>query len=351
MLVKLKGKFEKYSKYFSNRPKTVFLIVLILMSTILTVSYFRKTVSVTVDGKTIEVVTYKRTVKDLLKDINVKLNSDDKVTPSLEGSVSENSSIEVRRAVDVAIEVDGKTLQLKSAENDVKSLLSSDTVNNLFKNEEIKALRETDKVSVPLEDKLYDDLKVNITRVDTKIETSTQPIDFASVTTNDDTKTTDYKVEVQSGEAGEKEISTQVVLEDGKEVSRQVVSEKVVKEPVNQILSVGTLGVFIPSRGTNEPYSRHIKMRATAYSGEQAGIGQYTATGSRVVRDPDGYSTIAVDPRVIPLGSKLYIPGYGYAIAADTGGAIHGDTIDIYFDTISECRIWGVKWVDVYILN
>lgn len=354
MLGRQTGTIEKYSEYFSNRPKTVFLIVLLVLlviSTTLTVSYFRKTVSVTVDGKTNKVVTYRGNVKDLLKDINVKLDSDDKVVPSLESSISENTTIKIKRAVDVAIVVDGKTLQLKSAEDDVNGLLSSNAFKDLFQKENIGALRETDKISIPLEDKLSADLNIGVTRVDTKVETTTEPIDFASLTTKDETKPMDYQDVVQSGENGEKEVSTMVVLEDGKEVSRQVVSEKVVKEPVNQVLSVGTLGVFVPSRGTNEPYSRHIKMRATAYSAEQPDITQYTATGARVKRDSGGYSTIAVDPRIIPLGTRMYIPGYGYAIAADTGGAINGDTIDIYFDTISECQSWGVKWVDVYILE
>lgn len=354
MLGKLKGTIEKYSKYFSKRPKTVFLVVLLILlviSTTLTVSYFRKTVTITVDGTTKKVVTYRGKVKDLLNDINVNLNTEDKVTPSIESRILENSTVEIKRAVDVAIEVDGKALQLKSTEEDVKGLLSSDAVKSLFEKENIGELRETDKISVPLEDKVSSDLKVKITRVDTKVEVTTEQIQFSAVTTNDDTKSASYKAVIKPGENGEKEVSTQVVLEDGKEVSRQVICEKVVKDPVNEILSVGTLSVFIPSRGTNEPYSRHISMIATAYSGEQSGITNYTSSGMMVKRDASGYSTIAVDPRIIPLGTKMYIEGYGYAIAADTGGAINGNKIDIYFDTISECQGWGVRNVDVYILE
>lgn len=351
MLEKVKGTIEKYSKYFSKRPKTVFLVVLLVVGTMLTVGYFRKTVSITVDGETKKVVTYKGSVKELLQDSNVKVDSDDKVTPSLDSKITENTSVEVVKAIPVSIEVDGKALQLKSAESDVSSLLSSDAVKNLFSQENISALRETDKVSVPLEDKLSPDLKIAVTRVDTKVETSVQPIEFASVTTKDDTKMMDYQAVVQPGENGEKEVSTMVVLENGVEVSRQVVSEKVVKEPVNQILSVGTLGVFIPSRGTTQSFSQHIEVRASGYSSEQPALSDYTATGARVLRDPDGYSTVAVDPRVIPLGTKLYIPGYGYAIAADTGGAIKGNAIDLYFNTISECLNWGVRNVTVYVIN
>ncbi|MHC1683836.1 MAG: 3D domain-containing protein [Clostridiaceae bacterium] len=351
MLERVKGTIEKYSKYFSKRPKAVFLSVLLVASTMLTVGYARKTVTITVDGKISRVVTFKANVKEILQDSKVKLDSDDKVKPSLDSSISRNSTIQVIRAVNVSIEVDGKTLQFKSAEDDVNSLLSSDKVEKLFEEENISALREIDKVSVPLEDKLSEDLKVAITRVDTKVETSVQPIEFTSVTQKDDTKMADYQAVIQPGQNGEKEVSIRIVYENGIEISREVVSEKVVKEPVNQILSVGTLGVYIPSRGTNQPYSRHIKMRATAYSSEQPGMSQYTASGARVARDVNGFSTIAVDPRVIPLGTKLYIPGYGYAIAADTGGAIKGNVIDLFFYSIRECRDWGVRNVDVYIIN
>ena len=86
-------------------------------------------------------------------------------------------------------------------------------------------------------------------------------------------------------------------------------------------------------------------MTATAYSG-----GGLTAMGIKVVRDPDGLSTIAVDPRVIPLGTKVYIPGYGYAIAADTGGAIKGYKIDLYLNTEAECYRWGVRTVTLHVV-
>lgn len=86
-------------------------------------------------------------------------------------------------------------------------------------------------------------------------------------------------------------------------------------------------------------------MQATAYTG-----GTFTATGSRPVRNPDGISTIAVDPSVIPLGSKVYVDGYGVAIAADTGGAIKGNIIDLYFNSEAECISWGRRDVSVTIL-
>ena len=88
-----------------------------------------------------------------------------------------------------------------------------------------------------------------------------------------------------------------------------------------------------------------LTMQSTAYTG-----GTLTATGSKPVYNPGGISTIAVDPNVIPLGSKVYVSGYGTAIAADTGGAINGNIIDLYFNSEADCIAWGRRNVTVEIL-
>ena len=88
-----------------------------------------------------------------------------------------------------------------------------------------------------------------------------------------------------------------------------------------------------------------LTMTSTAYTG-----GTLTATGTKPVYNPGGISTIAVDPNVIPLGSKVYVSGYGTAIAADTGGAINGNIIDVYFNSEADCIAWGRRTVTVEIL-
>lgn len=102
------------------------------------------------------------------------------------------------------------------------------------------------------------------------------------------------------------------------------------------------------SRGMSKStsYSRVLSMQATAYSGD--GV---TASGTATKRNSGGYSTIAVDPRVIPLGSTVYVEGYGYAVAEDTGGAIKGNIIDVFFPSESEAQGWGRRSVNVYIIN
>lgn len=89
-----------------------------------------------------------------------------------------------------------------------------------------------------------------------------------------------------------------------------------------------------------------LTMESTAYYGH--GI---TASGLKPVRNPDGISTIAVDPNVIPLGTKVYVSDYGLAIAADTGGAIKGNIIDVFLNTHEECISWGRRQVTVQILE
>lgn len=102
----------------------------------------------------------------------------------------------------------------------------------------------------------------------------------------------------------------------------------------------------IPTSGGNTGTAiKTFTMESTAYYGHTI-----TASGLKPVRDPNGISTVAVDPKVIPLGSKVYVSGYGVAIAADTGGAIKGNKIDVFLNTYEECRQWGRKSVTVELL-
>ena len=96
---------------------------------------------------------------------------------------------------------------------------------------------------------------------------------------------------------------------------------------------------------SNESNLSTFTMSATAYTG-----GGLTAMGIKPVRDPNGLSTVSVDPSVIPLGSKVYVEGYGYAIASDTGGAIKGNKIDLYMNTLQDCYAFGRRTVTVNIV-
>lgn len=94
--------------------------------------------------------------------------------------------------------------------------------------------------------------------------------------------------------------------------------------------------------------NKELICSTTAYT---ADAGSSTASGRVVERKPNGISTVSVDPNVIPLGTFLYIEGYGYAVAADTGSAIKGNEVDVYFDNSSECYDWGRKTVNVTVIG
>lgn len=93
-------------------------------------------------------------------------------------------------------------------------------------------------------------------------------------------------------------------------------------------------------------YAKKWRMHSSAYSNQDSDTGSHTARGSRLVR-----GHVAVDPDVIPLGSMLYIEGYGYALADDIGGAIRGDTIDVAMDSYDEAIHWGHREVTVYLMR
>jgi len=140
--------------------------------------------------------------------------------------------------------------------------------------------------------------------------------------------------------------------EDGYEALQKIISENITTIPIDKIILQGTYPVMpITHDGAPVPYSSVFQVKCTAYHAIY-GIGKtYTYSGRKAVRDPDGYSTIAVDKALIPMGTKLFVQGYGFAIAADTGSAIKGNIIDVFFDTLSEVNSWGVKYENLYILK
>lgn len=130
------------------------------------------------------------------------------------------------------------------------------------------------------------------------------------------------------------------IIEATKEVSTNNIT---VKNTNNS--STTDSNTTITNENINPGYISNFTMESTAYTGDTI-----TATGTVPVRDSEGISTIAVDPSIIPLGSLLYVDGYGYAIAADTGGAIQGNIIDLYLNSYDECMNWGRQNVSVYLI-
>lgn len=127
---------------------------------------------------------------------------------------------------------------------------------------------------------------------------------------------------------------------------------KVIKKSIVffMILSIclGTEIVFSSKAAKAATSNYDLYCSATAYT---AKIGSLTASGIVVERKPEGISTVAVDPSVIPFGTYLYIEDYGYAVAADKGSAIKGNEVDIFFNNYDECYNWGRKTVKITVLG
>lgn len=332
------SKGNKLSKYFSKFKKPQLLGLGLVLIVVLTATMFslRKTITVNVDGKESKIVTYKGTVQGALHDGNIVLGEKDKVEPGIYDKLKDEETITIKRAINVNVQVDGKELAVKSSE---------DTVESMLKQEGIE-LKDEDKITPARDANLEEGMKIQIVRVEVKDIVENKEIAFDVNVKKDNTLANTYSKVIQEGQNGQKEVTTRVVYEDGKEVDRKVVKEVVTKEPVTKEVVQGTLQTVALSRGGEITYSRSLTCVATAYSDSGR-----TASGMITSRNPGGYSTIAVDPNVIPMGSKLYIPGYGYAIAADTGGAIKGNKVDLYVPSSSEAYAWGVRTVTVYVLN
>ena len=147
---------------------------------------------------------------------------------------------------------------------------------------------------------------------------------------------------VHNGSYGKVKLVYRERVYKGKVIDKQLVSKDIVIKPVPKVLIVGK-AVF------NYRYIKKLSVIATAYSPrvcETDSTPWITATGMR-----SRVGIVAVDPRVIPLRTILYIPHYGYAIAGDTGSAIKGNRIDLFFYSTKQAYQWGRKSITIYVVK
>lgn len=341
-----------FAKNLKRRTVAIVISAFVVLAAFLAVAGLEKSVTIDDNGKIIKITTYKADVKGLLTSANYEIGEKDKIYPELDARVKKNMVIKIKRAVPVKIVIGEDEIVVNTAEETVKDVLKVEGI----------VLNEYDKISEDLDTKVTSDMNIKIVRVVEEILTESKTVAYRVVKKLDNNMEKGETKVLQNGEDGEVEIQTKVVYEDGKEVIRKKIGEVIKKAPVDKIVSVGTLSWFIPSRGDSSKvyYTSRIKMKATKYTANYQCTGKnpgdrgfgITSSGMRVKRDPKGYSTVAVDTRVIPLGTKLYVEGYGYAIAADTGGGVKSNLIDLYFDEHSEeYRRWFTHYVNVYILK
>jgi len=339
-------KFRKRLGEIFKKPVALLTLaaVFLLIVGVGTYASLKKEITLQDEDKKIVVTTFKSTVKDLLEEKGIKLKKEDVVTPSLDTSLKKGMKVTIKRAVPITICVGGKAKDIYTAASNVKEVLQQNSI----------TLGPQDKVNMSLDTPVFKYMYIDVTKVTEKIVTQEVDIPYQTETVKNDNMERGQVRVVQQGEVGKKQIVMKVIYKNGKEVAKNIIKEKIIKNPVNQIVHIGTLGIFTTSRGETFRYREVRTMVATAYdssedsTGKKPGDPDYgiTATGIKATR-----GVIAVDPRVIPLGTKLYVEGYGFGIAADTGGAIKGNKIDVYFPTREEVMRWGRRYVKVYILK
>lgn len=236
---------------------------------------------------------------------------------------------------------------------------SCKTVKELLSDLKIKV--DDDDIVIPdLDTELKSEGKISIIKVDVKVIEKEVEAPFKTIKKKNKELTHKQSRILVQGVNGKNKVKCKEYYAGDKLIKEEVIHVETIVKPIDQIFEEGTKDVFTNDRG-DFTARKAIKMVATAYeagprsTGKRPGDKGYgiTASGARAKR-----GTVAVDPRVIPLGTKLYIksltpgvPDYGFAIAQDTGGAIKGNKIDLFMDTVWECLQFGRRPVMVYILQ
>lgn len=299
-------------------------------------AYLPRAVLVQAEGGIWKVLTYGNTVADAVKETGITVRPYDRVTPGLATGLVNEMTVTVRRAFPVTLFTDGRPRSFMTAAATVAEFLAESGVR----------VRSQDQVHPAVGTLLRPGDLVRIVRIDTRIVTTEERLPYARIARPDPTLPRGMTRLVQSGRPGSRVQRIAVTTADGTVVDRQVVRDVMVRSPQDQILQVGTRRV-IASRG-DFAGKEILVMEATAYAPwDGPGTNDITSIGLKA-----GFGVVAVDPTVIPLGSRLFIEGYGPAIAGDVGGAIKGPRIDLGFNTIREARVYGRRrQIRVYIIS
>lgn len=234
------------------------------------------------------------------------------------------------------------------ADSNIRHFTTSKTTVSGVLEEANVELGPLDVVAPALRDRVGDGSRIKVTRVMEQLVSETQPIGFETEKAFSTSLRPGVVVQTKQGVNGEKIVHYKVRYEDGVAKSRTKVSSIVVKRPVNGLMTIGSRGRYT-SRGSLRTV-KVMKMSASAYDPGPRSCGKY-ATGRTSCGLQAGYGVVAVDPRVIALGSKLYVEGYGHAIAGDVGRAIKGYRIDLGFNTHREAIQFGRRQVTVHLLE
>lgn len=325
-----------------NRSRIALLIVALFMlgtGTITAYQSLSKTVAIVEDGKVTQYETLNNTVEDILKAQEIVLGEKDVVKPSLDTVIEDGMKIVVEHwKPTVSVDINGEISTFKT---------TALTVGELIEDRQIK-LEEDSVVTPALDTPIEDELTIDINTKEVIVEVVQEDIPYETQIEQTANLGPGVQKVVTEGVDGLKEKTVEIVRFGGEVQSETVKEEVIITEPQTKVVKEGKKNIIKDSAtGKTYEYTKALTLEATAYTdvdGDKwAGI---TATGR-----PTFVGMVAVDPKVIPLDTILYVEGYGIAIAGDTGGAIKGHDIDLFMNTRSEARAFGRRDKKVYILK
>lgn len=324
-------------------------IALIIVTLIWYFAYTSKQVHLVVDGKSQSIETRHSLVNQVLQEQSIVVNPEDSISVALDSSIEDGDKIVIVRAVPVKVSVDGTTKLHFTTQKSVQKTI-----------EELGITVDTDdKVSPALDSKIAANEEIQIVRVTKHSVQTKDSIPFTVVKTSDDTLLKGKTKVTAEGNEGVVVHNYEKVYEDGKLVSKTWLGKVVEKQATPKVIAVGTkkpavvasatiartgntvnISGVTTKGGVSFEYKKVLKnVTLTAYSSEEDGIGTRTASGTRVTEG----RTIAVDKSVVPLGWWVYIEGIGFRKAEDTGGAIKGNKMDVYYDSLKAAKNFGRK--------
>jgi len=296
------------------------------------------TVYVSVDGQARAYTSTQRTVAEVLREGKIPVGPGDRVTPALNARVWTGIQIAIVRSVPFSVVVGGSPRQARLPAATVAEALSLMNIE----------LRPQDRAYPDLSAALTPGMQITVVRRETRTWIEHTPIPFPVETVSDRTVLKGQRVVRTAGQPGARDRTVRVEYADGRPVSVQTLADAVVRQPITQVVAIGTK----PLIATQGQYAGKeiMYLEATAYypgpNNFGGGVGPKTAIGLMAK-----HGVVAVDPSVIKLGSRVYIDGYGEAVAGDTGGAIRGGRIDLCFNTYEEAMQFGRRTIKVYILK
>ena len=287
------------------------------------------------NGELIELTSTEGTVEQALLDAGITLTENDEINCSTDTMLSDIEVIEITEKDETILSIPGNLYAFPNVSYEA----AADPV--------LLANRSGDDL---IYEESYSEEQGAV--VETSYEDVTWELDFETEYQADPEMLEGTSKVLREGSKGSQTVRYEIKKSDGELISKDIISSEVVEEPVSKLVSYGTKKVTTTSKGVVVAYKSVLNnFKATAYTACNV-WGNATASGMYARR-----GVIAVDPSVIPMGTKVYVEGlngasdYGYAIAGDTGGAINGNIIDLYMEDESTCRNWGVKRVNIYILE